>query len=84
MAEEYENEDIDVDLDGGDDYEVDVVDDTPEEDRGRKPLDKEVIDPTDDELSSYSDKVKGRIKELTRVRHDERRAKESITRENSE
>jgi hypothetical protein len=64
--------------------EIEIVDETPEEDRGRKPLDKEVIDPTDDELSSYSDKVKGRIKELTRVRHDERRAKESITREKQE
>ena len=64
--------------------EIEIVDETPEEDRGRKPLDKQVIDPTDDELSSYSDKVKGRIKELTRVRHDERRAKESITREKQE
>ena len=38
MAEEYENEDIDVDIDGSDDYEVDIVDDTPEEDRGRTKL----------------------------------------------
>jgi len=66
------------------DIEVEIVDDTPEQDRGRKPLDREVEDPTDDEIESYSDKVKGRIKELTHARHDERRAKEATLREKQE
>jgi hypothetical protein len=66
------------------DIEVEIIDDTPEQDRGRKPLDREVEDPTDDEIESYSDKVKGRIKELTHARHDERRAKESTLREKQE
>lgn len=64
--------------------EIEVVDDTPERDRGRKPLEKEVADPTDDEIESYSDKVQARIKELTHARHDERRQKEAVAREKAE
>jgi hypothetical protein len=67
-----------------DELEVEVVDDTPERDRGRKPLDKEVADPTDDEIESYSENVKKRIKELTHARHDERRAREALQREREE
>jgi hypothetical protein len=66
------------------DFEVEVVDDTPAQDKGRKPLDREVADPDEAELESYSDKVQGRIKELTHARHDERRAKEAIEREKAE
>ena len=66
------------------DVEIEVVDDTPEKDRGRKPLDKEVADPTDEEIESYSDKVQTRIKELTHARHDERRQKEAVAREKAE
>jgi hypothetical protein len=47
-------------------------------------LDKDVEDPTDDEIENYSDKVKVRIKELTHARHDERRAKEALYREKQE
>jgi hypothetical protein len=67
-----------------DDVEIEIVDDTPVQDRGRRPLDKEVEDPTDDEIENYSDKVKVRIKELTHARHDERRAKETLYREKQE
>ena len=66
------------------DVEIEIVDDTPEKDRGRKPLDKEVSDPTDDEIESYSEGVKKRISELTHARHDERRAKEALLREKQE
>jgi hypothetical protein len=66
------------------DIEIEVIDDTPERDRGRKPLDKEVADPTDDEIENYSDNVKKRIKELTHARHDERRVKEATLREKQE
>jgi hypothetical protein len=64
--------------------EIEIVDDTPERDRGRKPLDREVNDPSDDELENYSDGVKKRIKELTHARHDERRVKEATMREKQE
>jgi len=64
--------------------EIEIVDDTPEPDRGRVPLNREVEDPTDDEIENYSDKVKNRIKELTHARHDERRSKEAVLREKEE
>ena len=92
MAEKYQFPD-ELDDDKGekveiiqpdDDVEIEIVDDTPIQDRGRKPLDKEVDDPSDDEIETYSDKVKVRIKELTHARHDERRAKEALYREKQE
>ena len=64
--------------------EIEIVDDTPASDQGRQPLSREVADPTDDEIESYSDKVKNRIKELTHARHDERRVKEATLREKEE
>lgn len=67
-----------------DNVEVEVVDDTPPEDRGRKPLDKEVAEPTEEELNEYSAKVQKRLKELTHARHDERRKAEALAREKAE
>tara|TARA_R110000803_G_scaffold88314_3_gene155318 strand:+ start:1076 stop:2023 length:948 start_codon:yes stop_codon:yes gene_type:complete len=67
-----------------DDLEVEIVDDTPEKDRGRKPLEREIADPTEDEIDSYTGNVQKRIKELTHARHDERRAKEALMREKQE
>lgn len=61
--------------------EIEIEDDTPPEDRGRKPLREPVEDPTDDELASYDEKVQARIKKFTRGYHDERRAKEEAMRE---
>ena len=73
-----------VEIEASGDVEIEVVDDTPEKDRGRKPLDKEITDPTEDEIESYSDGVQRRIKDLTHARHDERRAKEAAMREKEE
>ena len=67
-----------------DDFDIEVIDDTPSQDRGRKPLDREVADPSDEEIENYSDGVKKRIKELTHARHDERRVKEATQREKQE
>jgi hypothetical protein len=60
--------------------EIEVEDDTPEADRGRKASSppKEV---TEDELENYSDKVKTRIKHFSKGYHDERRVKEAALRE---
>ena len=60
--------------------EVEIEDDTPVEDRGRKAA-PPPEDPTDEELSSYDEKVQARIKKFTRGYHDERRAKEEALRE---
>jgi len=67
-----------------DDVEIEIVDDTPIQDRGRRPLDREVEDPTDEEIESYTRGAQDRIKELTHARHDERRAKEALFREKQE
>ena len=62
-------------------FEVEIEDDTPPEDRRRKPMKEPVEDPTEDELASYDEKVQARIKKFTRGYHDERRAKEEAFRE---
>ena len=62
------------------DFEIEIEDDTPEEDRGRKPA-APVDEVTDEELASYDEKVQKRIKKFTRGYHDERRAKEEALRE---
>ena len=67
-----------------DGIEIEIVDDMPEKDRGRKPLDREVADPTDAEIENYTKGAQERIKELTHARHDERRAKEALQREKQE
>ena len=65
----------------GEKLEIEIEDDTPVEDRGRKPMKEPVEEPTDEELSSYDEKVQARIKKFTRGYHDERRAKEEALRE---
>jgi hypothetical protein len=65
--------------------EIEVEDDTPEADRGRAPMPKEIVEELEaDELEEYSDKVKTRLKQMKKVWHDERREKERLMREQSE
>ena len=72
-----------VEDDNNDDYEVEVVDDTPKADRNRKPSEPPA-EVTDEELEEYSDKVRNRIKHFSKGYHDERRAKEMALRERQE
>ena len=64
-----------------DKVEIEIEDDTPPEDRGRKPMKEPVEEVTDEELNNYDEKVQARIKKFTRGYHDERRAKEAAMRE---
>jgi len=64
-----------------DKLEIEIEDDTPVPDRGRKPMKEPVEEVTDEELASYDEKVQKRIKKFTRGYHDERRAKEQALRE---
>jgi len=66
-----------------DDYDIEVVDDTPEADRGRKPSEPPE-DVTEEELQDYSEKVRRRIQHFSKGYHDERRAKEAALRERQE
>ena len=64
---------------------IEVEDDTPEEDRGREPLPEDLVQELEaDELEDYSEKVKTRLKQMKKVWHDERRAKEAALREQQE
>jgi len=82
MAELEQGVDIEV---GGEDEtpEIEIVDDTPEEDRGRAPL-KTEEEEHEEELDKHSINVKKRINQLSHKFHDERRAKEEAIRQNEE
>jgi len=68
-----------------DSLDIEVEDDTPEADRGRKPLPKEKVEELEsDDLTDYSERVKERMSQLRKVYHDERREKEAAAREREE
>ena len=68
-----------------DDFDLEIEDDTPAQDRGREPLPKEVVEELEnDNLEDYSERVKQRLAQMKKVWHDERRAKEAADREREE
>ena len=65
--------------------EVEIVDDTPEKDRNRTPLNEPPEPVTEDELAKYTDqKLKTRLAHINKGYHEERRAKELAQREREE
>ena len=63
--------------------EIEIVDDTPPEDRGRQPGEApEEI--SEAKLSKYDESIQARMKKFTKGYHDERRAKEAAERERDE
>ena len=80
--EEEKPEELQVEVEN--EAEIEVVDDTPEEDRGRAPMKEPPAEVTDDELEKYSESVKKRIQHFSKGYHDERRAKEAALREREE
>jgi hypothetical protein len=69
-----------------DELEIEIVDDTPEEDRvNSKPLPKEIVEDIDkDDLEAYSGEAKKRLMQMKKAMHDERRAKEAAFKEQEE
>jgi hypothetical protein len=77
----------DVSTEGRSEIEIEVEDDTPEEDRGRKPTAKEVVDKLEvevDELDKYSKEARDKMIKMKKVWNDERREKERALREQQE
>jgi hypothetical protein len=75
-------EELQIEIEG--ETEIEVVDDTPEQDRNRAPMKEPPTEVTDDELSQYSEGVKKRIQHFSKGYHEERRAKEAALREREE
>jgi hypothetical protein len=80
-AKKIEEDLTEVDLDNTE-FEVDIIDDTPDEDKNkpRRADDAEAQIPEDDEIANYSENVQKRIKQLKFEYHEERRRKEEAAR----
>ena len=64
---------------------VEIKDDTPPEDRGRKPMSEPPEEVTEEELLKYKDvRLRDRLAHLNKGYHEERRAKEAAIREREE
>ena len=82
-----EKEEVSVTFDKKDDdeFEIEIEDDTPPEDRGRDPLPAPLKEELEkDDLEVYDDEVKQKLKQMRKVYHDERREKEAALREHQE
>jgi hypothetical protein len=71
-------------VNAGEKVEIEIIDDTPAEDKNRAPMKEPPPEVTDEELEQYSDSVKKRIQHFTKGYHEERRAKEAAEREKIE
>lgn len=68
-----------------DNIQIEIDDDTPEQDRGVTPMPKEIVQKLEeDELDKYSAEAKEKLSQLKKVWHDERREKEAALREQQE
>lgn len=68
-----------------DELEIEIEDDTPEQDRNKPALAKETKEELyNDELEDYSAKVKKKLIQMKRLAHEERREKEAALREQQE
>ena len=81
---EDKKDDVEFEVEGEGKPEIEVVDDTPEEDRGRAPMKEPPKELTDEELNKYDEGVRKRIQHFTKGYHEERRAKEKAEREREE
>ena len=82
VAEAIESAKAETEQEEDDGFEIEVVDDTPEEDKGkpRRAENAEPQVPSDDEVEKYSEGVQKRIKQLKFEFHEERRLKEEAAR----
>jgi hypothetical protein len=82
-VQETESKGLPVDTE--DDLQIEIEDDTPPQDKGRKPSQPEFVEQLEkDELDEYSAEAKKKIDGFRKIYHDERRAKEAAYREQQE
>ena len=68
-----------------DEFEIEIEDDTPPEDRNRAPMPKNIVDELEqDELEEFTGKAKEKLVQLKKVWNDERRAKDAVSKEAAE
>ena len=85
FPDEIEDE-VKAQADEEDDFTVEIEDDTPEEDRGKEPLPKDIINAleTPEDGGEYPEEVVNKFKQYKKAWHDERREKEKAYREQEE
>jgi hypothetical protein len=66
-----------------DDFDIEVVDDRPDEDQGKK-RSKAPMELSEEEMDEYSEKVRKRLQHFSKGYHDQRRAAESAAKEREE
>jgi hypothetical protein len=89
FPDEVENESVETESKGlpeeKDDIEIEIEDDTPPQDKGRRPSQPEFVEQLEkDELDEYSAEAKKKIDGFRKIYHDERREKERALREQQE
>jgi hypothetical protein len=85
FPDEEEVKKVDDNTNEADDFEIEVEDDTPPQDKGRRPSEPEFVEKLEkDELDEYSAEAKKKIDGFRKIYHDERRAKEAAERESQE
>lgn len=68
-----------------DQIEIEIEDDTPPEDRGHKPMPKDIVDELEeDDLEAFTGKAKEKLFQLKKVWNDERREKDVARKEAEE
>ena len=85
--EETKGKPVDTDEDDGSlDVDIEVIDDTPAEDRNVDPLPEDIKEDLEsaDKSKDYSKNVKDKFTQYKKAWHDERRAKEAALREQQE
>ena len=85
--QKFPDEEVKVDetTEKADDFEIEIEDDTPPEDRNRNRSEPEFVEKMEkDELDEYSAEAKKKIDGFRKIYHDERRAKEEADRERQE
>lgn len=83
-TEKQKDNKIEFEVEGEGDSAIEIVDDTPAEDRNRAPMKEPPKEFADEELAKYDEGVRKRIQHFTKGYHEERRAKETALREKEE